>query len=141
MCFEHDGVGGDLVARGEHENVIEHDLAHGDLADDAIAQHAGLGSVEHGKPTQRELGPKLLRHADHDVGDHEESEQRVLPVAQHEQQREAAAHDQVEEREQVGLHDAPERAARVAGHHVGLPELRARAHLVECQACGRGRTD
>ena len=134
--FEHDGVGRHLIARGKYEHVVEHDLPHGDFADDAVAQHAGLRCVEHRKPTQRELGPKLLRHPDHDVGDDEEAKESVLPVAEYEQQREAAAHDEVEEREQIGLHDAPERATGVARHDVGLPELGARAHFVERQACG-----
>ena len=89
------------LAGAKLENVIEDDLAHGDLPDPSRPDHPCPRRREDGEAVQRALGSKLLEDADRRVGDQHTAEQRVLRGTHREDEDEQASEKRVERGEHV----------------------------------------
>ena len=68
----------ELVARPQHDEVIEHDIAGAHLDVGSVAAHDRLRLADDGELGQGPGGPPLLDDADAGVGHDDEAEQRVL---------------------------------------------------------------
>ena len=71
----HHGVGADLVARGQQQDVVQHHLLDGDALALAPPQHVGLGGGDEGQLVDGALGPDALEGPDEDVGEDDPHEQ------------------------------------------------------------------
>ena len=85
-------------------------VRHREVLHRAVANHTRAGGGEQGQPVQRPLGPELLDDADQRVADQHEPEERVLDRAHHQDDREHAAEQGVETREDVRADDLADRA-------------------------------
>ena len=78
LARNHHGVGGNLVAASQTNNVVEHDLVQVELHLDAIAHRNGLLGGQQRKLVNHPLGTHGLDDADRRVQEHHEQERQVL---------------------------------------------------------------
>ena len=95
-------VSGHLLAGAETYDVVEDDLADGHLLLGPIPQDYRSGSLQDGQTVQGALGADLRQGAGGGVEQQDESEQRVRPVPQCQDEDQRNAEDPVEDREDVG---------------------------------------
>ena len=107
----HDPVRDQLVAGPQVDQVVGDQVAGGDLALRAVADHPDPGRAEHGEPVKRPLGAQLLHDADQRVGDQHDAEQGVLRLADDQDHRQQHAQEQVEPGQDVRAQDLGHRAA------------------------------
>ena len=117
----HDPVDGDLVARLELEQIVEHDALDRDLGLSSVANHAGMWCVRDGELVERALGADLLDDPDQRVRDEDHAERRVLDLADHQDDGQHHAEDRVEPREDVGPDDLAVGSARALARVVHEP--------------------
>jgi hypothetical protein len=122
-------VGGNLIARAQDEDVVLDDVARRDLDLDAVAPQARRRGIEQRELVESRLRTELLPASDDRVGEGRESEDRILPAAEHEQHEEAREHDPVEQREDVRADDRPCAAARIRRIRVRASGGDALGHL------------
>ena len=106
---DHDGVGGHLVAVGETDEVIDHELrrVHLDAGTVANDRHGTLR--EDRELVDHALRANLLEDADGDVREHDAHEERVSPLLGDGDEHEHGEVHGVEERERVVCEDATDR--------------------------------
>src|SRR5699024_9218891 len=74
-------VGGNLIAGGQLDQIVEDHLTDGDLVECTITQHCGRGCVEGGEPIESAFGPYLLDDPYRGVDDQNENEHGVAEPA------------------------------------------------------------
>ena len=107
-----DGVGIDLVAGGEDDDVVAHELrgVHGHAP--AVAHGDGLGRGEDAQLVERFLRADLLNDADGGVDDDDAHERQVQPLADCDHAEGQQEKEHIEIGEDVFLHDLPGSLAR-----------------------------
>ena len=103
---DHFGIGRNLVAGGEDDQVILYQVAGGDGAFDPISNHLGPWGREEGEGVQFFLGMELLDDADGSVGGHHQEENQLSERAHRDQKTGDDIEDDVKEGEEV-LQDNP----------------------------------
>ena len=103
---DHFGIGRNLVAGGEDDQVILYQVAGGDGAFDSISNHLGPWGREEGEGVQFFLGMELLDDADGSVGGHHQEENQLSERAHRDQKTGDDIEDDVKEGEEI-LQDNP----------------------------------
>ena len=102
VLVEHLTVGDDLLAGAQLDDVVEDEVADGQLLHLAVAHHVDDRCVDHAQGVEHLLGAQLLDDADDAVGDDHPAEQGVLRRAGEDHERGEDRHDQVDGGEDVG---------------------------------------
>ncbi len=106
LPLQNHAVGGHLAAGRKDEDVVQHQVADGDLALLSAAHHVGPRRCDEREPVDGLFGPDFLQGADQDVADDNPHEQQVLVgAADGEHQRGENGVEDVERREQVAPYD------------------------------------
>ena len=100
--LEEAGVGGDEVARVEHEQVAAHHLSGGEHAGATVPHDARPRSREAGQRRDRTLGAQLLDEPDRGVQDHDREDRAAVDELA-EQRREEARSDEHPDHEAAEL--------------------------------------
>ena len=100
-----------LLAGPESYDVVDDDLADRHLSLVPVPQDNGTGGLQHSETVQGTLGANLCQGARGGVEQQDETEQRVRPVPQCEDENQRDAEDAVEDREDIG----PQDLGRAAG--------------------------
>jgi hypothetical protein len=137
VAVQNGAVDGDLIAAGQLEHVVQHDLLRLDLGDRSVADRPGPRGGQDRQPVQRPLGADLLRHPDAGVDHEHRAEQRVLGRPDDQHHDEQRAEDRVEPGQHVGAEDLADAAARSRRYRVDLPGRDAGPDVRLAQA-GRG---
>ncbi len=136
----HGPVGGHLIPRTEIAEVAQHDLVDRDLLHLAVADDPCLGCGEHREPVERPLRAPLLHDTDQRVEQQHEAEQRVLTLAEDEDEHEHRAENRVEPRQDVRAENLTERAAGAIVGDVHLALTHTQGDVIRREP-GVGRDD
>ena len=131
-----DPVGRDLISGNEVAEIAEDDVGHRQFPNLAVAHGARSGRIQNREAVERPLRSILLDDADEHVEQEHDAEERVLAVAEHEDERERGAEDRVEPGENVRPQDLRERAARALVGDIDLPGACALCDLFRSQPVG-----
>ena len=134
----HDGaVDRDLVARGQLDEVADHDLLDGGGGRDSLADRGDGRRRQDGETVERLLRPQLLDDADGGVRHHHDAEQRVPRLAHRDQDHDEQDRQQdVEAGDDVGADDLLDGATRIVGEGVDLTGGDPGPHLFPRQSLG-----
>ena len=113
-------VDDELVADGEHDDVVEHDVVLADLRIDTVAAHGRPCLAEDRQLREGASSTELLNDADGGIEDDDEAEQRVLDGRDQQHDDPERADQAVEPREGVRLDDVAEAATAGIGCDVHL---------------------
>ena len=101
LARHHHGVGGNLVAASQTNDVVEHDLVQVELHLDAITHRNGLLGGKQRKLVDHPLGTHGLDDANGGVQEHHEQERQVLKRTGQQDQNRQDHVNQVEQRAEV----------------------------------------
>ena len=101
------GIGRDLVAGPQDQDIVKHDAGGRDLAHGALTQDQGQRGLRNRGAVQGALGTAFLDDANDGVAYGGQPEECVLPAAQEKQDDKVRAYDRVEQGQHIGADDLP----------------------------------
>ena len=127
-----------LLAGCEPYDVVENDLADGHLGLGPVPDDDGAGGLQHGQTVQGTLGADLRQGSGGGVEHKDETEQRICPVPQCQDEDQCGAEDAVEDREDVGSQNLRGAAGGPLAVLVGLSGADALGDLGGAEPVDRG---
>ena len=121
LARRHDGVGTNLTAHAQHQDIIQHQLLHRHRLLPPVPQRHRLGHGNQGQLLHHPLGADLLHNADPAVDKNNDQKQQVF-ISAH--QRDAGGQCEVEQVEQgqgIVPYNLPHGLGVVAGLYVTKP--------------------
>ena len=135
----HDGVGADLVAVLEFDDVVPDQFTGGDFHLPSVANGGHFALREDGQLVDGMLRPQFLDDTDERVRQDDEQERTVLPGAHREHEDGEHDEDAVEVREYVAFDDLGNALRVLFTGHVGIAVLFSFSDLCCSQALFEGR--